>query len=242
MKFQKTQILALAMLLVAVMVTAACSKKTAKVTPPPPPPPAAPAITLAANPPAIQQGQSTELTWHSDNANEVTIAGLGTLPASGSRQVTPDVSTTYTAVAKGPGGSQEASARVTVNPAAAKAESGPSEADLFAKNVQDVLFDYDKYDVRADQQPITQKDAAFLAQHPDIKVLVEGHCDDRGSDEYNLALGASRANAVKEALAKQGVSADRIKTVSYGKEKPFCTADNDGCWQQNRRDHFSVQQ
>lgn len=242
MTYQKTQIIALATLLLAVMTTAACSKKTAKVTPPPPPPPAAPTISLAANPAVIQQGQSTELTWHSDNANEVTIAGLGTLPASGSRQVTPDVSTTYTAVAKGAGGSQEASARVTVNPAAAQAATGPSDSDLFSKNVQDVFFDYDKYDVRSDQTPIAQKDAAFLAQHPDINVVVEGHCDDRGSDEYNLALGASRANAVKEALAKQGISGNRIKTISYGKEKPFCTEDNDQCWQQNRRDHFSVQQ
>ncbi len=242
MKYEKCQFVALAALLAGMMVTSACSKKTAKVTPPPPPPPAAPTVSLEAKPTVIQQGQSVELSWNSNNASEVNIAGLGTLPNSGSRQVTPDVSTTYTAVAKGPGGTQEASARVTVNPAAAKLDASPSDMDLFEKNVQDVLFDYDNYNLRPDQSPITQKDAAFLAQHPGIKVVIEGHCDDRGSDEYNLALGASRADTLKQALEKQGVSADRIKTISYGKEKPFCTADDDACWQQNRRDHFSVQQ
>jgi peptidoglycan-associated lipoprotein len=105
-----------------------------------------------------------------------------------------------------------------------------------------VFFDYDRYNLRADETPVTQNDAAFLAQHPNVRVVIEGHCDDRGSEEYNLALGASRADTVKNALEQQGVSADRIKTVSYGKEKPFCSQDDEQCWQQNRRDHFVFQQ
>jgi len=105
-----------------------------------------------------------------------------------------------------------------------------------------VYFDYDKSGVRSDQAPVAQNDAAFLAQHPAINVVIEGHCDDRGSEEYNLALGDSRANAVKNALLAEGVTADRIKTVSYGKEKPFCSQENEQCWQQNRRDHFSLAQ
>ncbi len=80
----------------------------------------------------------------------------------------------------------------------------------------------------------------FWHSIPRIKVVVEGHCDDRGSEEYNLALGTSRAESLKQALLREGVSADRIKTVSYGKEKPFCTEDNDRCWQQNRVDHFEI--
>jgi peptidoglycan-associated lipoprotein len=111
---------------------------------------------------------------------------------------------------------------------------------LFGGSVKDVLFDYDKADIRGDQAPTAQNDAAFLAQHPSIQVVVEGHCDDRGSEEYNLALGTSRAESVKKALLSQGISADRVRTVSYGKEKPFCTQDNEQCWQQNRVDHFSM--
>ena len=81
----------------------------------------------------------------------------------------------------------------------------------------------------------------FLRSIPDIKIMIEGHCDDRGSEEYNLALGDSRANSLKQSLEQQGVSADQLKTISYGKEKPFCTADDEQCWQQNRRDHVVLE-
>jgi len=231
---------ALLVVLAGVLSLAGCAKKTAKVTPPPPPTAApAPTATLAANPSVVQQGQSSILTWQTGNANEITIAGLGTLPPSGSRSVTPSASTTYTLVAKGPGGRNEASARVTVNAAIANTTPSPSDEDLFRHNVKDVFFDYDKYAIRPDEMPTVQNDDAFLAQHPSIKVLVEGHCDDRGSEEYNIALGASRAESVKRALVQGGVPAGRIRTVSYGKERPFCTQDNEQCWQQNRVDHFA---
>jgi peptidoglycan-associated lipoprotein len=227
----------------AMLLLAACSKKVAKVTPPPPPPPAAPTATLAANPNVIQQGQSTTLTWNTTHADDITIAGLGTVPASGSRTVTPNTSSTYTLEAKGPGGSQEASARVTVNPAPAVkvVAPQPSEEDLFSKNIKDVFFDFNKANIRPDEVSTANNNAGFLNQHPDIKILVEGHCDDRGSEEYNLALGVDRANTLKNSLERNGVSADRIKTISYGKEKPFCSADNEQCWQQNRRDHLVYQ-
>ncbi|MFY9682001.1 MAG: peptidoglycan-associated lipoprotein Pal [Candidatus Sulfotelmatobacter sp.] len=223
---------------------AACSKKVAKATPPPPPAPPAPTATLAANPSVLQQGQSTTLTWQTTNANDITIPGLGTVAASGSRTITPSASTTYELVAKGPGGSQDASARVTVNskPVAMNATPQPSEADLFAKNVKDVFFDFNKASVRPDEVPVTDNDAQFLAQHPDIKIMLEGHCDDRGSEEYNLALGDSRAQAMKQSLEQQGVSANRIQTISYGKEKPFCSVDDEQCWQTNRRDHVALAQ
>jgi len=221
-----------------------CSKKVAKVTPPPPPPPAAPTATLAASPGVINQGQSTQLTWRTTNATDVTIAGLGELSASGSRSITPSSSMTYTLVAKGPGGTQDASTRVTVNPVAAQATPAPepTEQELFARNIKDVFFDFDKYNVRSDEVPVTQNNASFLVGHPDIKLMVQGHCDDRGSEEYNLALGVSRANSVKKALEQQGVNESRITTISYGKERPFCTQDDEQCWQENRRDHFVFQQ
>lgn len=232
---------AFAGILAGVMSFAGCSKKAAKATPPAAPPPAAPTATLAANPTVIEQGQTTTLTWKTDNASDVTIDGIGAVSGSGSKTITPSSSMTYTLTAKGPGGTQDASARVTVNAKMARATTlGPSDEDLFARNVKDVLFDYNQSEIRTDQSSTAHGDASFLAQHPSIKVVVEGHCDDRGSEEYNLALGTSRAESLKQTLLREGVSADRIKTVSYGKEKPFCTEDNDRCWQQNRVDHFEI--
>ncbi len=238
---RKIKTFALLATFAVVLSLAGCAKKAAKVQPPPPPAPApAPTATLAANPSAVQAGQSSVLTWQTTNANEITIAGLGTLPASGSRTVTPGASTTYTLVAKGPGGTNEADARVTVTAAPmAAATPSPSDEDLFRRNVTDVFFDYDKYAIRPGEAPKVQNNEAFLAQHPSIKVLVEGHCDDRGSEEYNIALGTSRAESVKQALVQEGVPATRIRTISYGKERPFCTEDNEQCWQQNRVDHFA---
>lgn len=224
---------------IAIALSTGCAKKVAKVQPPATPPaPPAPTATLAANPDVIQQGQSTTLTWQTSNASEITIAGLGTVPPSGSRSLTPPISTTYNLAAKGPGGTKDASARVTVNAQVAKATPSPSDEDLFAQNVKDVFFDFDKSNVRPDEVTTDQNDAAYLVQHPNVKVLIEGHCDDRGSEEYNLALGTSRAESVKQALLQQGVSSSRLKTISYGKEKPFCTQDNEQCWQENRVDHF----
>lgn len=151
----------------------------------------------------------------------------------------PGASTTYTLTAQGAGGATEASARVTVSAPLAKATSSPTDEDLFRSSVKDVFFDYDKYAIRPDEAPKVQNDEAFLSQHPSIKVLVEGHCDDRGSEEYNIALGTSRAESVRRALVQNGVPPDRVRTVSYGKEKPFCTQENEQCWQQNRVDHFT---
>jgi peptidoglycan-associated lipoprotein len=228
---------------VALLSSAGCNKKVAKATPPtPPPPPSAPTATLAASPNVIQRGQTTVLSWQTSNSTDITIAGLGAVPASGSRSVTPDTSTTYTLEAKGPGGTQDASARVTVNPRIVSATPSPIDADLFSKNVKDVFFDYDKSNIRPNEVSATQGDASFLQQHPSIKILVEGHCDDRGSDEYNIALGPSRAESVRQSLLQQGISADRIKTISYGKERPLCAQENEQCWQQNRVGHFAIAQ
>ena len=128
-------------------------------------------------------------------------------------------------------------------PAAATTAPPPSatEEDLFGQTVKDVYFDYDKSDLRPDQQTAIQSDAQFLNQHSNINFTVEGHCDSRGSTEYNLALGDQRASSVKSALVSAGVSANRVKIISYGKEKPFCMEENESCWQQNRRGHFVYQ-
>lgn len=226
-----------------VLALGACHKKVAVAKPAaPPPPPAAPTATLSASPSDLQKGQSTTLTWNTANANDITIEGLGTLAASGSRTVSPDDSTTYKLVAKGPGGTQEADARVTVTAPPPPVAQGPTDAELFAQNVKDLYFDYDKYDVKSDEQAILKADAAFLEAHPNYKLTISGHCDERGSEDYNLALGSNRANSVRDQLVSLGVSADRIKTISYGKEKPFCTDENDQCFQSNRRAHFAMNQ
>jgi peptidoglycan-associated lipoprotein len=232
----------LLVVLAGIFLLAGCGKKVAKVTPPSPPIPPEPTATLAASPDVLRQGQSTILTWQTQNANDVTIAGLGNLNPSGSRIVSPSSSTTYTLVAKGPGGTKDANARVTVNPAVSQAPAPVlSEADLFAKNVKDLFFNFDKADIRPDEAPIASGDAFFLQQHPTIKILIEGHCDDRGSEEYNIALGQSRAQSLKEQLLRNGIEAQRVQTISYGKERPFCTTDDESCWQENRRDHIVPQ-
>jgi peptidoglycan-associated lipoprotein len=241
MTISMTRLGTLVFTLGTIMFLGACAKKVAPPPPPPPPAPTAPTASLSANPNTIDQGHSTTLTWQTTNATDVSIDGIGAVETSGSRQVTPSDSTTYHLIAKGAGGTQDATARVTVNAAPAPPPStAPSatEAELFAQNVKDIYFDYDKYDVRADQQGSLQGDAQFLQQHPNIHITIEGHCDERGSTEYNLALGTNRADAVKNALIQAGVGGDRIKTITMGKEKPSCTESNESCWQHNRRGHF----
>jgi peptidoglycan-associated lipoprotein len=127
------------------------------------------------------------------------------------------------------------------NPVIAKKPELTDE-QLFAQNVKDIFFSYDNADVRGDEQQAVSGDVAFLASHPAVKVLIEGHCDERGSDEYNLTLGESRADKIRNALIRVGISSDRIKVISLGKERPFCVSGgNDACWQQNRRAHFVLQ-
>ncbi|MBS1852556.1 MAG: peptidoglycan-associated lipoprotein Pal [Acidobacteria bacterium] len=242
MKQRRLKWMTLVLALGAIMVLGACKKKVAPPPPPPPPPPAAPTASLTASPNTVEKGQAVTLTWETTNATDVSIDGIGSVQASGSQQVTPSESTTYHLTAKGAGGSQEATARVTVNaPPPPPPAPSPTEEELFSRNVQDIYFDYDKADVRADQQSALQGDIAFLKEHAGISFTVEGHCDERGSTEYNLALGDNRANAVKSALVQGGISADRVKTISYGKEKPFCSESSESCWQQNRRGHFVYQ-
>ena len=104
----------------------------------------------------------------------------------------------------------------------------------------DAFFDYDKSDLREDGRASLQKDAEYLKKWSSIIVSVEGHCDTRGSSEYNLALGSRRATAVKDYLVSLGVAANRVTVVSKGKEQPFCTEETESCWQQNRRGHFII--
>jgi peptidoglycan-associated lipoprotein len=228
------------------VVSAGCSHKVANNPPAPPPaaaPPAQPTVTLQASRNDISRGQSVTLRWSATNATSVSVTPeVGSVAAEGTTNVAPGQSTTYTATAKGPGGSATASARVTVTvPApAAAAPRQPSLEELFTKEVQDAFFDYDKAGIRDDARSALAKTAEFLRSYPQVAVVIEGHSDERGSTEYNVALGDRRDDAAKEFLVSQGVAGDRIQTVSYGKERPFCTQSNEACWQQNRRAHFRM--
>jgi len=238
-------------LLALAFVGAGCHKK---VTPPPPapapaptPPPARPTVTLQASSTSIQQGQSATLTWSSTNATSLTLSpSVGTVAPEGTTSVTPNDTTTYTITATGPGGSADSSVTINVAapppPPAPAPPPQPSLQDLFNRDVRDAYFDFDKADIRADAKDALAQTATFLKAHPEAKVIVEGHCDERGSTEYNLALGDRRANAAKNYLVSLGVPADQLDTISYGKERPFCSVSNEECWQQNRRAHFVLKQ
>jgi peptidoglycan-associated lipoprotein len=205
-------------------------------------------VTLTAEPSTIEKGQSVTLSWSSQNATDLDLQpAVGKVQASGSSSVTPQDSTTYTLTATGPGGTQSATARVTVTippppPPPPPPVAEITEDQLFAQNVKDAFFDYDKANIRADAEAALTGDAAFLKDHQSIKFTIEGKCDDRGSEEYNLGLGDKRATAAKNFLVNAGVSADSISSISYGKSRPVTSCDQsaktEDCWQQNRVDHF----
>ena len=259
--YGKMSALLLALLLIAFV--SGCKKKVPP--PPPPPPPAAaapepaprvdrPAINnFTAEPSTIERGQSSTLSWSISNATDMSISsGVGAVQSQGQRQVFPANTTTYALTARGPGGTDTRSVTVTVSspppppPPASNAPPRLSSADVLQQQAQDAFFDYDKSDIRSDARDALTHDAGLLkqifAQDPNFTVVVEGHCDERGSAEYNTALGDKRASAAKDMLVQLGVPGDRIKTISYGKERPQCTEATEDCWQKNRRAHLSAGQ
>jgi peptidoglycan-associated lipoprotein len=263
--FHKRKITAIALAATLALFAVGCKKKAPPPpTPPPPAPrvdngppppvaaPAAPVVAqFSAEPTSIQRGQSSTLRWQvNGSATGVSIDhAIGAVQNTGSRNVFPSESTTYTLTATGPGGSTTASATISVtSPPPPPEPPGPAapaaSLDMRLNSaVQDAYFDYDKSDIRGDAQSVLQQDAAalksILADFPNATIIVEGHCDDRGSAEYNLGLGDRRASSAKDFLVQLGVPADRLKTISYGKERPQCTDENESCWQKNRRAHFS---
>jgi peptidoglycan-associated lipoprotein len=128
-------------------------------------------------------------------------------------------------------------------PPVAQAPTGPVPGSIqdFVVNVGDrIYFDYDKYDVRADAQPVLSAQATWLAKYPSVKVRIEGNADERGTREYNLALGSRRANSIKDFLTSHGVAADRIETISYGKEMPIDAGNNEEAFAKNRNGHTAI--
>ena len=245
------------LLSVSLILFAAGCKKPVPAPPPPPPPatptptpppPPKPALQFSVEPGTIERGQSASLRWSVSDATDVSIApGIGTVSARGDRQISPTDTTTYTLTASGPGGSDTATAtvNVTVPPPPPTPTPVPKKtlSELLATEVQDAYFDYDKSDIREDARAVLTHDAEALkqifAEIPDGVVQLEGNCDERGSAEYNIGLGDRRAAAAKDFLVQLGVPADKVKTISYGKERPACTDSNEACWQKNRHDHFA---
>jgi len=250
----------LALLAVLVLgMSAGCKKKI------PPPPPAAPAPLpdntaptakpaigyFSAEPTTVTIGQPSSLRWSVTDATSVKIDNnIGEVSPNGRRGVYPTVTTTYHLTATGPGGTSEADATVTVSsppgPPPIPTAAQPTIQEILAKQVQDIHFEYDKSEIRGEDQAILQGDASALKtvfqMDSNFVVTIEGHCDERGSAEYNLALGDRRAAATKDALIALGVPGDKLKTVSFGKERPICTEALEDCYSRNRRAHFSAAQ
>ncbi len=199
-------------LLVGCLVLAGCPKKSEVVRGPSTP--AAPAVT----PPSMPG------------------AGAGQSPVAGQRgALEPEVKVTPPpgiAVESGPAPGAGAGQGTAPGQASTSAETSP---------LKDVFFDYDTAAIRDDQKSAILANATWLQAHPGTKVQIEGHCDERGTDEYNLGLGERRAQTVKAAMTAAGIAADRISTISFGKERPFVLGHDENEWKWNRRAHFEVQ-
>jgi peptidoglycan-associated lipoprotein len=252
------RVLALSAVLILAL-AAGCKKKVAPPPPPPPaqeapPPSAKPVINyFTAEPSTVNSGQSSSLRWSVTDATTVTLDNqIGVVSPNGRRGVYPTATTTYHLTATGAGGTAEADATVTVSspppPTPVPNVAAPSQTvqEILAHQVQDVHFEYDKSDVIPQDQGVLQSDAAALKQifqtDPNFIVTIEGHCDERGSAEYNIGLGDKRASSTKDALVALGVPGDKLRTISYGKERPLCTDPAEECYQRNRRAHFAATQ
>jgi peptidoglycan-associated lipoprotein len=244
--------------------TSACSKKPPVAAAPPPPPAATEPAPVAGpqrpviaaftiEPSSVERNQAAVMRWNVTGATGVSIDnGIGTVPATGTRNLTPAATITYRLNATGAGGDATATATVTVvapPPPPPPPVRAPPQATLESRiqsDLRDALFDYDSNNIREDARTALTADADALrkifADFPTASILVEGHCDERGSAEYNLGLGDRRSTAARDFLVQLGVPAGRLKTISYGKERPVCTEGTESCWQSNRRAHFSVGQ
>ncbi|HWP58962.1 MAG TPA: peptidoglycan-associated lipoprotein Pal [Candidatus Acidoferrales bacterium] len=121
------------------------------------------------------------------------------------------------------------------------AKRGESTATPESSPLKEVYFDFDRYDLRADARETLKANYEWLKANPSVQVQIEGHCDERGTNAYNMALGAKRAQSVKDYLVSLGIAADRLSTISYGEELPVCREQTEECWQKNRRAKFVIQ-
>jgi peptidoglycan-associated lipoprotein len=255
----------LASVCLAVLFATGCGKKTVAAAPPPPPPPPKeqpkpappekPVISrFAAEPSTIVKGSPSTLRWSVSGASDISIdQGIGSVSESGTRQVFPSADTTYTLIARGVGGTSSAtvSIRVTLPEAAPAPPPTPTArrtaGQFVAEEMADAYFGYDSFAIEDVARGTLNTNAGAMKRffgddnYTGTNIIIEGHCDERGSDAYNVALGDKRAQAALEVLKGLGVAENRLKTVSFGKERPQCSDANEACWQKNRRVHFAAQ-
>jgi peptidoglycan-associated lipoprotein len=162
-------------------------------------------------------------------------------PAPTSSAVAPAPPAPSPSPAPSPAPAPATPAPATAAPATAPPATPPRPSEFSEnENLKDVYFDFDKYDIRPDEAKTLDGNGTWLKGNANNLVLIEGHCDERGTNEYNLALGERRAKATMNYLVAQGIQANRITIISYGKERPVCSEHNEACWQKNRRAHFLV--
>jgi len=238
----------------SVIVFSGCHKTTAAppfaAAPTAPTPALPPTIGLTSDRTTITAGETVTLSWQSTNATTVALDNaIGNVATSGIRQVSPRVSTSYTALAQGVGGTATSSAvRITVTlppprgdePRRSQATRTPTLAEQFQAAMQNILFDYDQASIPVTELPRLRMAAQWLIDNQAVRFTIEGNADERGSQEYNIALGDERAAAVKKYLAAEGVLPSRMDALSYGEERPLCREENETCWQKNRRAQFTM--
>jgi peptidoglycan-associated lipoprotein len=242
-------------LVLCLVFLAGCKKRPVPVTRAPEAAPApravepavgpAPTIEMSAAPSTVERGQQTTLSWKSDHASSVLIdGGVGNVGPTGSVVVSPRESMTFTATARGTGGEARASTRVTVvageTPIIASTDLDGLLKAIAEGRVRPVFFAYDRSELTEESRRILQENARWFRQFPGARVIVEGHCDERGTEEYNLALGDRRAVTTKDYLVQLGVDGGQLETISYGEERPFVQGHDESAWSQNRRAHFTV--
>jgi peptidoglycan-associated lipoprotein len=248
---------AVALCLVLALMTAAACHTTSPVVPAAPPPaPATPPVQqpsvkfFTAEPDAVTSGQPVVLRWSVANSDTVSIDnGIGEVKPEGSREIRPGDTTTYKLEAKNTAGTTvEAVATVAVSKPLPPSSTvtGRSKGEIVARELQDVYFDYDAGEIRPEQRSVLEKDASVLSRlftlDPTVMVTIEGHCDERGSSEYNLALGDRRATVVRQTLVNLGLPGEKLVIITYGKEHAICFDETEACYAKNRRAHFSLGQ
>jgi len=206
-----------------------------------------PTVDLNASPATVELGDASTLTWKSSGASTILIDGeVGNVGETGSVTVTPRESTTYTALATGPGGEARSSTRVTVversmSPSVLSTDIESLQEAISEGSVRPIFFDYDQAELTSDSKAILEENARWFRRFPAAQVIIEGHCDERGTEEYNLALGDRRAEAVRQFLLQVGLESTRLDTISYGEERPFAQGYDERAYRQNRRAHFVVE-
>jgi peptidoglycan-associated lipoprotein len=208
----------------------------------------APELEAYFEPESVSEGESAELVWVAINTDRVIIDhNIGTVIPKGRMRVFPEETATYLLRAEGPGGAVDKSITIEVaTPASAEdlATAGLPLAELFRSSVKPVFFDFDSAELSEESKITLNGNIRWLqhTDHGDLRFLIRGHCDDRGTEEYNLALGDKRARIVRQYLIQNGISPSRMRTVSLGEELPFAEGDEDEAHALNRRAHFVLMQ